>query len=125
MAPRWRAGSNAVRTMARTVRAGAARLRPLGERRQSGRVKAHKLGCNWGSVIDLSSGGMRLRSPRRLRGALEVELWTRTLRVTVHAEVVWCSRAGFRKYDTGLEFHDVTDEINRDLTAMALFARHG
>ena len=125
MSRRLQAGSHAVRTMALRVRAGAARLRPLAERRKAGRIKGGKVSCNWGSVIDISGGGMRVRSPRRLRGRLEVVIWTHHRRVTVRAEAVWCRRVGFRKYDVGLQFLDVTEDIKRELTAIGLYARHG
>ena len=111
--------------MALRVRAGAARLRPLTERRKAGRIKGGKVSCNWGSVIDISGGGMRVRSLRRLRGCLEVVIWTHHRRVTVRAEAVWCIRVGFRKYDVGLQFLDVTEDIKRELTAIGLYARHG
>jgi hypothetical protein len=111
--------------MARGIRAGAARLRPLAERRRSGRVKGGKARCDRGKVIDISAGGMRVRRPRRLRGRLDVTMWTHHRRVTVRAQVIWCRRIGFRKYDVGLEFLDLTDELKRELTAIALYARHG
>jgi hypothetical protein len=111
--------------MARGVRAGAARLRPLVERRKAGRIKGGKVNCNWGRVIDISGGGMRVRAPRRLRGRLAVEIWTHHRRVTVPAAVVWCKRAGFRKYDVGLQFEDVTEDIKRELTAIGIYASHG
>ncbi len=111
--------------MAHGIRAGAARLRPLAERRKSGRVKGGKVRCNRGSVINISAGGMRVRSPRRLQGRLDVVMSTHHRRVTVRAKVIWCGRVGFRKYDVGLQFLDLTDDLKRDLTAIALYARHG
>ena len=125
MSPRWTAGSDAVRTVTRSVRAGAARLRPSSERRKTGRIKGDKVGCNLGSVMDISGGGMRVRSPRRLQGYLDVVMWTHRRRVTVRAAVVWCRRVGFRKYDIGVQFVDLTDDIQRELTAIGLYARHG
>jgi hypothetical protein len=111
--------------MAHGIRAGAARLRPLAERRKSGRVKGGKVRCDRGSVSDISAGGMRVRSPRRLQGQLDVEMWTHHRRVTVRAKVVWCGRVGFRRFNVGLQFLDLTDDLKRDLTAIALYARHG
>jgi hypothetical protein len=125
MRHRWGPSSNPVSTIARSVRAGAARLRPLGERRKTGRIKGGKLRCNLGSVIDISAGGMRVRSSRRLQGHVKVELWTHLRRAKVRAEVVWCGRLRFRRYEVGLQFLDMSDEAKQDLTAMALYARHG
>ena len=117
--------SNPAHTMMRVLHAGATRLRPLADRRRAGRIKGTGLRCNRGRVIDLSSGGMRLRSPRRLRGELEVELWTRIRRLDVRAKVVWTTRVGFRKYNIGLQFRDVTPDAARELTAFAAYLQSG
>jgi c-di-GMP-binding flagellar brake protein YcgR len=110
--------------VARSVRAGVARLHPESERRMTGRIMGGKLGCNRGSVIDISGGGMRLRSSRRLQGCLDLELWSPRRRVSLRAAVVWCQRIGFRKYEAGLQFVEVSDDVRQELTAIALFARH-
>ncbi len=107
------------------IRAGAKRLRPLAERRRFGRLKGGKLQCNRGQVLDISAGGMRLRSPRRYSSRLTVDVWSASRRVTIPAEVVWTKRIGFRRYEIGLEFHDVTDEIAEHLTAFAAYLRAG
>ena len=117
--------SGAARRMVRSVRAGASKLRPLIERRRAGRIKGASLNCNRGTVIDLSSTGMRMRSARRFKGELSVDLWTPNRRLTVRAEVVWSTRAGFRKYDHGLEFRNLNEEIAQQLNHFAAFLRCG
>jgi hypothetical protein len=110
----------------RTIKAGAKRLRPLSDRRRAGRIKGGKLGCSHGAVIDISSGGMRLRSPRSVRcGELEIELWSRTQRITLRAAAVWCKRVAFRKYEVGLQFCDLTDEARKTLTSFATYLTAG
>ena len=112
--------SRAARGVARTIRAGASRLKPLFERRRQGRVKAErKVACNLGAVVDLSTGGMQLRSKHRLRGIVDVELWATSRQLKLRAEVVWSKRASFRKYNCGLKFLDTTPEIVRQLTNFA------
>jgi hypothetical protein len=114
-----------VSRLAQRVRDKASRFRPLGERRRFGRLKGGNLQCNRGRVLDLSAGGMRLRSGRRYSTRLTVDLWTATRRVTILAELVWTKRLGFRRYEIGLEFRDVTEEIAETLTAFAAYLRAG
>ena len=119
-------GAGAASTLARKVRAGASRLRPLSDRRRFGRIKGGRLGCNLGSVLDLSSGGMRIQARRSLRkGEVSVELWSRTQRATIRAKIVWCRRVAFRRYEVGLEFQEVSEETSRALTSFATYLRHG
>jgi hypothetical protein len=35
--------------------------------------------------------------------------------------VVWCRRRGFRKWELGLEFHGVTDDVSNLLAQLATF----
>jgi hypothetical protein len=116
MSHRWQAGTNAFRTMTRRVRESAARLRQPSDRRKSGRIKGGQVYCSRGDVLDISAGGMRLRSRRRLEGQLEMELRTHHRRVTLQTRIIWCKRVGFRKFDIGVQFVD--------LTAIGLYARH-
>ena len=125
MRRRWGPNANPVRMMARGIRASTSRLKPLSERRRFGRVKGHRLRCNLGVVLDLSGGGLRLRSSRRLHGRKYVELSSHSRHVRVLAEVRWATRLGFRKYEIGMEFQDVTDEIAKELTGFAAYLRAG
>ena len=118
-------GRKAIRRMTNTVRAGAAKLRPLTDRRRFGRFDAGRLGCDLGRVMDLSGGGMRIRCPRRLSGLVDVQLWTVKRRGPVHAKIAWARRIGFRKYELGLEFRDVTPETRQDLSTFAAYLAAG
>ena len=120
-----RAGRNAFRSMSNTVRAGAARLRPLAERRNFGRFRADRLGCNLGRPMDLSGGGMRIRTTRRMSGLVDVKLWTANQQATVKAKIVWTRRIGFRRYELGLEFRDLTPGIRQDLSTFAAYLAAG
>ncbi len=123
MRRKW--GTSSVRLMVRGVRAGASRLRPLSERRKWGRVKGTRLNCNLGMVMDLSGGGMRVRSTRRLHGKQQVDLSSHARRVRVDAEVVWARRLGFRRYELGLQFRDIDDVTAKELTGFASYLRAG
>lgn len=118
-------GRQAIRRMAQGVRAGAARLRPLTDRRQFGRFRGTRLGCNLGKVMDLSGGGMRIRCSTRLSSQMNVKLWTAKRQLTVPAKVAWVRRLGFRKYEIGLEFLDMTPETRQDLSTFAAYLAAG
>jgi PilZ domain len=125
MLRRLKNGARPVRRLSARIRAGASRMRPLGERRRSGRLKGRSLRCNRGEVMDLSAGGLRIRSSRRYSSKLPVQLWTPTRRVTVPAQVRWVKRLGFRKYEIGLQFYDLTPEQANHLTAFATYLSAG
>lgn len=109
-----------IRSMARRVQSGAKRLRPFINRRHSSRMKATGLGCNLGTVADLSGGGMRLRCRRRLYDVQRVEVWTSNKRVSLRAEVVWSKRLAFRKFEVGMRFLDLTPQLKNDLNELSV-----
>ncbi len=120
MRKRLRAGKTIVRSVAKGFRSGVARME-LTERRRFGRFKAQRLGCDKGVVLDLSGGGMRLRSNRRMNGRIAVKVWTPREGVTVHGHVVWTRRLGFRKYEIGVEFCDLTPTMKQGLNNCAVY----
>ena len=73
-------------------------------RRRFDRVTVGDVTCNRGTVLDLSTGGVRLRSPRRLRGAVHLTLRSGPARVEADATVAWTHRLGFARHEVGLEF---------------------
>ncbi len=116
---RWMNQSDATRSLARTFRTKAQKLTQVADRRKTGRLKeGWTLSCSLGRVRDLSAGGMRLVSRRRLRGKLELDLWDINRGVRVRAEVVWTKRLGFRRHEVGLKFRDLSPDLVRDLTAL-------
>ena len=118
-------GKRVIRRMSQGVRAGAARLRPLAERRKFSRFKGTRLGCNIGRVMDLSDGGLRIRCSTRLSSQMDVKLWTAKRQITVPAKVAWVRRIGFRKYEIGLEFRNLTPETRTDLSTFAAYLSAG
>ena len=68
---------------------------------------------------------MRVRGTGRLSGLVDVQLWTVKRRVTGHAKMAWAGRIGFRKYELGLEFGDVTPETRQDLSTFAAYLAAG
>ncbi len=118
MASRWINRADASQMITRRIRNSARRLRPIFERRDSSRIKV-TVACDLGSVEDLSTGGMRIRTRRRLRGTVQLELWTPSRRLELKGEVRWTKRLGFRKYLNGLSFNNITPEVAAQLTQFA------
>ncbi len=116
----WVNRSDAVGLLARSVQATVARVHAFQERRRCGRFRSGRsLTCNLGAVLDLSRGGLRVVSRRRLEGERLVELFTVDRRLRVPANVIWCDRVGFRKHVVGLEFPASTPELAHHLMAFA------
>ena len=118
MATGWINRADASRIITQRIRTSARRLRPIFERRDSSRVKV-TVACNLGSVQDLSTGGMRIRTRRRLKGTVQLELWTPSRRLELQGEVKWTKRLGFRRYMNGLAFGNITPEVAAQLTQFA------
>ena len=89
------------------------------EYRRAGRVNVGQLKCNLGRVLDLSSGGVRLLSRHKLRGAHEIQLFDNDDGVRIKATVTWSKRQGMWKHEIGLEFLNVPSDVAAKLTALA------
>ena len=86
------------------------------ERRRDVRLRQESLQSNLGPVIDLSRSGVRVRCRRRLRGTVDLTLFSRTgPHLEVKARVVWSKRLGFRKHVAGLEFIDPSPTFAREV----------
>jgi diguanylate cyclase (GGDEF)-like protein len=78
------------------------------ENRRYGRLKEPGLLCSAGTVVDLSAGGVRLLSKRRLKGRVKVIFDTGDgPKLGVKTRIAWCRRVGFRAYLVGLQFEDL------------------
>ena len=88
------------------------------ENRSAGRVHAGQLKCNLGRVLDLSSGGVRLLSRRKLRGWHVLTLFDRDGDVHIDVEVRWSKRRGLWKHEIELQFHNVPSDIAVQLTTL-------
>lgn len=92
------------------------------ERRQFGRIRHGEVRCNLGSVLDLSRGGVRLLTSRRLRGKVRVVLHDETrAALKLQAQVVWRKRIGLGQFAVGLQFTEVNAEQARWLTQSVHF----
>ena len=92
-------------------------------RRESDRVNPYWLHCDPGYVLDISETGIRLLVKRPLRGQMKLPIWTDDIGVHVQTEVVWSRKIGFRQYEVGLRFIDLTELEVSQLRAIAM--EHG
>ncbi len=83
------------------------------------RLKVEFLKCNLGSVLDLSLGGVRVLSRRRLRGRYTVKLYSTDNGLRIEAEVRRCERVGFCKHEVALEFIDLEPKVAEALIVLA------
>ncbi len=119
----WVSQQDATRLIDSGIKATFAQEEGDSDRRRRGRVKSRgSVTSNLGSVLDISSGGLRVLSKTKVEGEGRVELISPTKRVIVTARVVWCHKVAFRKYVMGLEFIDLTPELTRTLTEIATAA---
>jgi hypothetical protein len=97
-------------------------------RRSFGRRKQEDLHSTLGPVLDLSRGGMRIVTNKRLQGTQQVALFTLEGTFELEAEVAWCKRRGFRRHEIGLSFINIDDVMATRLTKIssvhALTLRH-
>ena len=88
-----------------------------------GRLRTEKLRTVLGEVADLSASGLRLCCKGKCRvnadQQLELKLQALEEQVVVTGRVVWTSKTGFRRYELGVEFVDLTDEQKRQLLTIA------
>ncbi len=92
---------------------------PRDGRRIPGRVPQEMLVSTLGPVLDLSTGGMRVLATRPVDGKLDVELKGGHVGLTLEAKVSWARRLGFRRFELGLAFVNVDDELAKILTRIS------
>jgi hypothetical protein len=97
------------RAASRLLRAGSKGTRTLFQRRWAGRREKPKpfVRCTLGTVLDVSAGGLRLRTRQRLRGDVLLRLRVSGREYRVRAETVWTRRLGLLRYNNGLRFLDI------------------
>ena len=81
------------------------------------------MSCSAGAVIDLSAGGVRLLSKRRLKGVTTIYFDTGSgPNLGVRCRIVWCRKLGFRNYLVGVQFQDLPLSAAKRLLAQAACA---
>ena len=95
------------------------------DRRAAARIRQDTLlKCNLGEVLNFSKSGMRLRRKRiPTRSNVHVKITDGETSVKVHADIVWVRKIGYRKYDLGLQFIDLSEEEKSIITKLAMYNR--
>jgi hypothetical protein len=70
-------------------------------------------------VLDMSLGGMRVRTIKPQEGRVDVELSDEEETICLRAEIAWCRRIGFGKHEAGLRFVDVDPQTSAQLGRLA------
>lgn len=93
------------------------------ESRRAGRLRCQAVRCSLGEVLDLSAGGMRVAAKRdpgiSADTVFDVRIDSPTGPCTVKAHVVWVTKRGWRRYELGVRFVELTPESRATLTLIA------
>jgi hypothetical protein len=93
------------------------------DKRKSGRLGLEMLKCQYGPIINLSVGGMRI-SCRRIPFDVEQIVLTGVGNpIMLKARLAWHKRVGLFKHEVGFQFVDVTPDQKRQLTSLATVGR--
>ena len=89
---------------------------PDPDNRRAERHVTNSLSCHLGTVVDVSTTGMRIKCqtkpPIKLGQIIEAKLDSGSQRVPVKAQVVWIKRRGFSKtYTVGFRFLNVSKSV--------------
>ncbi len=87
-------------------------------------MRCNNVSTSFGPVLDFSATGVRILTKRELRHIVENEPLSMELHsdfepVEVKAMVRWTRKLGFRRYEAGLEFVELTDEVRNVLGEIA------
>jgi hypothetical protein len=93
------------------------------DNRSRGRMRCNNVETSIGPVLDFSSTGMRVLTKREIKinedDTLEVRITSAFDPVTVPVAVRWSKKLGWRRYETGVQFVDLTDEARAVLAEIA------
>ena len=73
-------------------------------KRAHNRRPQSKLTCNFGPILDLSAGGMRVIAKKPLAGVVVVHLQGPGIDQDLKATVAWAKKISFRTYEIGFKF---------------------
>jgi hypothetical protein len=92
--------------------------------RSRGRMRCNNVHTSFGPVLDFSATGVRVLSKREIKHLdedepLEMQLLSDFDPVMVKVMVRWSRKLGFRRFEAGLEFVELTDEVRTVLGEIA------
>ncbi len=92
-------------------------------RRVPGRLPQESLECDLGPVLDMSSGGMRVLCRRPYEGEVQIHVEGYDVVLTIQARVAWVQKLGFRRFEIGLAFLDIDEDVAQMLTRVSTIHR--
>jgi anti-sigma B factor antagonist len=95
----------------------------LPNRRKFGRYITRSLQCDLGDVRDISAGGLKLWTTKKLKGTVRLKLWDEQTNMVVRARVMRCRQRRTGEYDTGLQFKDLGAEQAKKLAGILATVR--
>jgi len=93
-----------------TISAIVKSVRTGRQQRKSGRVHIEALPCNLGRVLDLSAGGVRIATNKKLPAVVQIMLGDAQHRLVATATVAWQKRVGWKSHEAGISFGELTPE---------------
>lgn len=87
-------------------------------KRRHGRLRCDGMRSSFGTVLDISASGLRLKCGRRgptPGDVIELYLTGSDRCVKFTAKCVWCKRTGLLHQEIGLEYIGMTDDMRRSL----------
>ena len=92
-------------------------------KRRYGRVRCHQVGCSLGDVVDLSAGGMRVRSQGSMGlrdgNKVGITLQAGAGPIPLPCKVVWMRKSGWRFWEMGLVFLELAPDARQSLNGLA------
>ena len=109
MAKAARNDANPMRDIERQMQLERATQEAINKRRH-GRLKPGMMWCNLGKVLDFSASGLRLATKHHLEGEQVVVIKAYEQSILLHGKIVWERKLGFRKFQVGIEFMNVSPQ---------------
>ena len=90
------------------------------DHRACGRLTQEAVVSSLGPVLDLSSTGMKVQSRRVPKGRSRVILQAAGTTMAIVCETRWAKKVGFLKYQVGLEFIEVDEQLRTVINQVAM-----
>lgn len=91
-------------------------------RRAHNRLRVELVDSNLGPILDLSRGGARIFTRKPRTGRIALTLTTHDDTLTVDADAIWSRKLGWRRYELGVQFVDLSPDDAERLTTICLNA---
>ncbi|MBI1191456.1 MAG: hypothetical protein GC200_12345 [Tepidisphaera sp.] len=96
-------------------------------KRGTGRVRCQDIACSLGEILDLSAGGMRVKTSQRvprIGSGITVTIGALDGEVVVPTTVQWIRRRGWLSREVGLKFGELSAPVSKALCDLARAAAY-